>query len=148
MGPVESLPPAPPEVTMLPGCAWAGLQLLLACKQGELCWAGASCSCSLPLVPQGELVRSSLPLGKAVLRQPTLLPGKEKLFQGEEEPSSFWEESSEARYESELIQLSAQVTIKRLNMNKCCRFIYNVSFYLWNVSEWFKDTKNVVRNCS
>lgn len=42
--------------------------------------------------------------------------------------------------ECELSQLSTRVIIERLNMNKCCRFIY-VSFYLWNVSEWSKDTK-------
>lgn len=71
VGPVKSLPPAPPEVTVLPASAQAGLWLLLACKQGELCWAGGSCSPALPLVPQGELARSSLPLGKAVLCQPT-----------------------------------------------------------------------------
>lgn len=131
----------PPRSPRSPAGAQAGLWLLLACSQGELCWAGGSRSPSLPLVPQGERARSTLPLGKAVLRQPTHLAWEGEAIPGEEKPSSFWEESSEARHESELVQLSTQVTIERLNMNKCCRFIHNVSFYLWNVSEWSKDTK-------
>lgn len=85
--------------------------------------------------------------GCAVPAHPSCL-GRRSCSPGEEEPSSFWEKSSEARHESELVQLSTQVTVERLNMDKCCRFIHNVSFYLWNVSEWSKDTKNVVRNCS
>lgn len=64
---------------------------------------------------------------------------------------SFWKEKPppgrklrQARHKSKLFQLSTQITIERLNMNKCCRFIYNASFYLWNVSEWSKDTKRLL----
>lgn len=101
-----------------------------------------SCSPSLPLVPQGELARSTLPLGKALLHQPT-----HPAWEGEAVPrggrATFFPggKLGQARQESELIQLSTWVIIERLNMNKCCRFIHNVSFYLWNVSEWSKDTK-------
>lgn len=100
-----------------------------------------SCSPSLPLGLQGELARSTLPLGKALLRQPT-----HPAWEGEAVPragrATFFPGGKlrQARQESELIQLSTRVIIERLNMNKCCRFIY-VSFYLWNVSEWSKDTK-------
>lgn len=34
------------------------------------------------------------------------------------------------RHQSEHLQLSTQITSERLNMNKCCRFIYNAFFYL------------------
>lgn len=47
----------------------------------------------------------------------------------------------QAGHTSELLQLSAPITVERLNMDKCCRFIHNASFYLWNVSERLKDTK-------
>lgn len=145
---LESLPPAPPEVTVLPASAQAGLWLLLACKQGELCWAGGPAHLPCPWCPRENWRGAPCPWERLCCASPPILPGKEKLFPGEEEPSSFWEKSSEARHESELVQLSTQVTVERLNMDKCCRFIHNVSFYLWNVSEWSKDTKNVVSNCS
>lgn len=102
-----------------------------------------------PWCPRENWRGAPCPWERLCCASPPILPGKEKLFPGEEEPSSsFWEKSSEARHESELVQLSTQVTVERLNMDKCCRFIHNVSFYLWNVSEWSKDTKNVVTNCS
>lgn len=136
------LPSAPAEVTMLPAGAQAGLWLLLACKRGELVLGQGSRSPSLPAVPQGELARSTLPLGKALLCQPT-----HPAWKGEAVPRGgraflfLGGKLRQARHESELVQLSSQITIERLNMNKCCRFIHNVSFYLWNVSEWSKDTK-------
>lgn len=92
--------------------------------------------------PQRELARSTLSSGKAPLPlvpwedasvSPPHLPGKEKLTLGRK--------LRQARHKSELFQLSTQITIERLNTNKCCRFIHNASFYLWNVSEWSKDTK-------
>lgn len=138
-------PPRPPRSQPVPrqGCGSCLPANKVSC-------AGQGVLLTFPALGAPGRAGEELPaLGKGCAAPaPPILPGKEKPFLGEEEPFSFWEESSETGHESQLVQLSTQVTIERLNMNKCCRFIHNVSFYLWNVSEWSKDTKNVVRNCS
>lgn len=79
----------------------------------------------VPLVPSEDASAS-----------PAHAPGRERPPRGRT--------LGQVRHESELLQLSARITIERLNMNKCCRFIYNASFYLWNVSEWSKDTQRLL----
>lgn len=98
---------------------------------------------TLPLLgAQRELARSTPSSGRAPLplvpwedpsASPPCPPGKGKPPLGRK--------LRQARHKSELFQLSTQITIERLNMNKCCRSIHNASFYLWNVPEWSKDTK-------
>lgn len=85
----------PPRSPRSPAGAQAGLRLLLACKQGELCRAGGPAHLPCPWCPRESWQGAPCPWERPCCTSPPILPGKEKPFPGAEEPPSFWEESSD-----------------------------------------------------